>query len=68
MPGELDFFFTFHYLSPLIKAAFGTSLMRRLGFQALGTNAGIDRLQKVMRPALSSARLGMSPLWIRHEY
>jgi hypothetical protein len=41
--------------------------MRRFGFQALGTDAWVYRLQKVMRPAFPPARFGMSPLWIRHE-
>jgi hypothetical protein len=54
-PNASNLFFAFHYLSPFIITALGTSLMGRFGFQALGADARTNWLQKVMRPALAAA-------------
>jgi hypothetical protein len=66
-PNASKLFFAFHYLLPFVIATLGTSLMRRLGLLAIGTGAWSNGQQKIMRPAFSAARFGMSPFGIRHE-
>jgi hypothetical protein len=55
-PDTSNLLFSFHYLSPLVEAAFGTSLMWLFGLLALWADTWSYRLQKVMRAAFSAAR------------
>jgi hypothetical protein len=48
-------FFSLHHLTPFIIAAFGTGLMRRLRFQAIGADTWRYRLKKIMRAAFPAA-------------
>ena len=64
---RLDLFLALNDLTALVVSALGTSLMRRLGFQALGANARRDRLKEVMCAPFSPTCLRVSPFWIRHE-
>ena len=54
-------------LAAAVVPAVGAHAVRRLGFVALRALAEAHRLQRVVRPALGRAGLGVSSFWIRHR-
>jgi hypothetical protein len=54
-------------LSPPVVSAVRTYAVRRLRFVTLRARARAGRSERVVRPALPAAALGVTSFWIRHR-